>query len=293
MKSGQVILPKSSRWGVFILSFVVMFIFTGIVSGIFNGLGLSERIRVLSVSVIQGLLAFVFPTLLTWILTSSEPAVSIGLREQVSGRLWLWIISLYIIAYPALCQTVFWNEHMSLPDSMAGLEATWRKWEEAGAKTTNEILSVSSIGAMIVNVLIVGLFTGFAEEMFFRAGFQKLIIQSGLHPGIAIWLAALIFSAVHMQFFGFVPRLLLGAMFGYVYYRTGSIWASALLHGINNSIVVVTTWLAALGITSENVDDIFINASGFPWIFVASSAITIIFLIYTAKPVSLFFKRNS
>lgn len=293
MKPGQVILPKSSRWGVFILSFVVMFIFTGIVSGIFNGLGLSERIRVLSVSVIQGLLAFVFPTLLTWILTSSEPAVSIGLREQVSGRLWLWIISLYIIAYPALCQTVFWNEHMSLPDSMAGLEATWRKWEEAGAKTTNEILSVSSIGAMIVNVLIVGLFTGFAEEMFFRAGFQKLMIQSGLHPGIAIWLAALIFSAVHMQFFGFVPRLLLGAMFGYVYYRTGSIWASALLHGINNSIVVVSTWLAALGIISENVDDIFINASGFPWIFVASSAITIIFLIYTAKPVSLFFKRNS
>lgn len=293
MKSGQVILPKSSRWGVFILSFVVMFIFTGIVSGLFSSIGLTERIRVLSVSVIQGLLAFVFPTLLTWILTSSEPAVSIGLREQVSGRLWLWIISLYIIAYPALCQTVFWNEHMSLPDSMAGLEATWRKWEEAGAKTTNEILSVSSIGAMIVNVLIVGLFTGFAEEMFFRAGFQKLMIQSGLHPGIAIWLAALIFSAVHMQFFGFVPRLLLGAMFGYVYYRTGSIWASALLHGINNSIVVVTTWLAALGITSENVDDIFINASGFPWIFVASSAITIIFLIYTAKPVSLFFKRNS
>lgn len=293
MKSGQVILPKSSRWGVFILSFVVMFIFTGIVSGLFSSIGLTERIRVLSVSVIQGLLAFVFPTLLTWILTSSEPAVSIGLREQVSGRLWLWIISLYIIAYPALCQTVFWNEHMSLPDSMAALEATWRKWEEAGAKTTNEILSVSSIGAMIVNVLIVGLFTGFAEEMFFRAGFQKLMIQSGLHPGIAIWLAALIFSAVHMQFFGFVPRLLLGAMFGYVYYRTGSIWASALLHGINNSIVVVTTWLAALGIISENVDDIFINASGFPWIFVASSAITIIFLIYTAKPVSFFFKRNS
>lgn len=293
MKSGQIILPKSSRWGVFILSFVVMFIFTGIVSGLFSSIGLTERIRVLSVSVIQGLLAFVFPTLLTWILTSSEPAVSIGLREQVSGRLWLWIISLYIIAYPALCQTVFWNEHMSLPDSMAGLEATWRKWEEAGAKTTNEILSVSSIGAMIVNVLIVGLFTGFAEEMFFRAGFQKLMIQSGMHPGIAIWIAALIFSAVHMQFFGFVPRLLLGAMFGYVYYRTGSIWASALLHGINNSIVVVSTWLAALGIISENVDDIFINASGFPWIFVASSAITIIFLIYTAKPVSFFFKRNS
>lgn len=293
MKSGQIILPKSSRWGVFILSFVVMFIFTGIISGLFSSIGLSERIRVLSVSVIQGLLAFVFPTLLTWILTSSEPAVSIGLREQVSGRLWLWIISLYIIAYPALCQTVFWNEHMSLPDSMGGLEATWRKWEEAGAKTTDEILSVSSIGAMIVNVLIVGLFTGFAEEMFFRAGFQKLMIQSGMHPGIAIWIAALIFSAVHMQFFGFVPRLLLGAMFGYVYYRTGSIWASALLHGINNSIVVVTTWLAALGIISENVDYVFIIASGFPWIFVASSAITIIFLIYTAKPVSFFFKRNS
>lgn len=99
--------------------------FTGIISGLFSSIGLSERIRVLSVSVIQGLLAFVFPTLLTWILTSSEPALSIGLREQVSGRLWLWIISLYIIAYPALCQTVFGT-------NICHFRIQWEDWKQLG-----------------------------------------------------------------------------------------------------------------------------------------------------------------
>lgn len=289
MKSGQVILPTSSRWGVFIFSFVVMFIFTGISIGLLGGLGLSERVRVLSVSVIQGILVFVLPTLLTWIFTSTEPASEIGLRRHVSGKLWLWAIGLYVLAYPALCQTVFWNEHMTMPDSMSGLEQTLRKWEAAGAETTQAILSVKSTGAMTVNVLIVGLFTGFVEEMFFRAGVQKLMIRSGIRPVVAVWLAALIFSTMHMQFFGFLPRLLLGAMFGYVYYRSGSILIAALLHGINNSVVVVTSWMTQRGIINEDIDSFFINETGFPWIFLVSAAVTILFLMLTG-PRSPFIK---
>lgn len=288
MKSGQVILPTSSRWGVFVLSFVVMFIFTGICTGVIGDLGLSARARVLSVSVIQGILAFVLPTLLTWMLTSADPASEIGLRQRVSSRYWIWIIAFYALAYPGLCQTVFWNENMTFPASMSGLEHILRKWEAVGADTTKAILSDQSVGALIVNILIVGLFTGFVEEMFFRAGFQKLMIRSAIKPMVAVWIAALIFSAVHMQFFGFLPRLLLGAMFGYVYYRTGSIFASALLHGFNNSLVVVTTWLAARGIINSDLDSFFINETGFPWIFLISTAATITFLFLTGRKSRLF-----
>lgn len=259
----------------------MMFIFTGISIGLLGGLGLSERTRVLAVSVIQGILVFLLPTLLTWMLTSTEPAAEIGLRRQLSGRYWLWAIFLYVLAYPALCQTVFWNEHMTLPDSMSGLEQMLRKWETSGAETTQEILSVKSTGAMIVNLLIVGLFTGFVEEMFFRAGVQKLMIRAGIRPMVAIWLAALVFSTMHMQFFGFLPRLLLGAMFGYVYYRSGSILMAAMLHGINNSVVVVTSWMTQRGIINNDIDSFFINETGFPWIFLGSAAMTFLFLILT------------
>lgn len=283
MKSGQLILPTSSRWGVFILSFVVMFIFTGICTGVLGDLGLSERARVLSLSVIQGILAFTMPTLLTWMLTSSDPASDIGLRQRVSPRVWIWIISFYLLAYPGMCQTVFWNEHVSFPESMSGLEQTLRKWETAGADTTDAILSAQSVWALMVNILIVGLFTGFVEEMFFRAGLQKLMVRSGIRPVAAIWIAAIIFSAVHMQFFGFLPRLLLGAMFGYVYYRTGSLQASALLHGFNNSVVVLTAWLSTHGIINADIDTFFISESGFPWIFMISLAATATFLCLTGR----------
>lgn len=270
------------------LSFVVMFIFTGICSGVLENLGLTERTRVLTLSVIQGILAFTMPTLLTWMLTSRDPASEIGLRQHVSSRYWIWIIALYLLAYPGMCQTVFWNEHMDFPASMSGLEQTLRKWETAGADTTDAILLVQSVWRLIVNILIVGLFTGCVEEMFFRAGLQKLIVRSGIRPVAAVWIAAFIFSAVHMQFFGFLPRLLLGAMFGYVYYRTGSLPASALLHGLNNSVVVFTTWLSAHGIINNDIDSFFINESGFPWIFLISLAATAAFLYLTGRNSRMF-----
>ena len=290
MKSGQIILPKSSRWGVFALSFVVMFIFTGMTAGLMTDM--AERPRVLFISVLQGLLVFILPTLLTWFLTSAEPTSEIGLRSKVSTNYWIWIVLLYLLAYPALCQTVFWNEHTTFPASMSGLEETLRKWEDAAAETTLTILNVDSFGAMLVNILIVGLFTGLAEEMFFRAGCQKMLIRSGMRPAVAIWLSALIFSAIHFQFFGFVPRLLLGAMFGFVYYRTGSIWTSALLHGLNNSVVVVTSWMATRGMISGDIDSIFINENGFPWIFAISAVLTIIFIFFTGPKRVFEFKSN-
>lgn len=290
MKSGQIILPKSSRWGVFALSFVVMFIFTGMTAGLMTNM--AERPRVLFISVLQGLLVFILPTLLTWFLTSAEPTSEIGLRSKVSTNYWIWIVLLYLLAYPALCQTVFWNEHTTFPASMSGLEETLRKWEDDAAETTLTILNVDSFGAMLVNILIVGLFTGLAEEMFFRAGCQKMLIRSGMRPTVAIWLSALIFSAIHFQFFGFVPRLLLGAMFGYVYYRTGSIWTSALLHGLNNSVVVVTSWMATRGMISGDIDSIFINENGFPWIFTISAVLTIIFIFFTGPKRVSEFKSN-
>lgn len=204
-----------------------------------------------------------------------------GMDRSLTLRSLGWMLTLYVIAYPAMAQIIYYNADISFPDSMKGLEQTLRDWENAGADATAAIMSTTTVGGLIVNILIVGLFTGLAEEMFFRAGIQRMMMASRLSPAVAIWSAAAIFSFVHFQFFGFVPRLLLGAMFGYVYWRTGSIWAPALLHGINNSLVVVTEWINHRNGTTFDFEQYVTNTSGIPWWFIFSTLLTILFIIYS------------
>ena len=277
------ILDASSRWGVFALSFVVMFLLMGIMQTIVNSIGLDRRCYILTFSLVQGLFVFIFPTILTWMMTSLRPWHMMGMDRSLSLKSLGWMLALYVIAYPAMAQIIYYNADISFPDSMKRLEQTLRDWENAGADATAAIMSTTTVGGLIVNVLIVGLFTGLAEEMFFRAGIQRMMMTSRISPTVAIWSAAAIFSFVHFQFFGFVPRLLLGAMFGYVYWRTRSIWAPALLHGINNSIVVVTEWLNRRNGTSFDFEQYITNTSGIPWWFIFSTLLTILFIIYSNR----------
>ena len=277
------ILDASSRWGVFALSFVVMFLLMGIMQTIINSIGLDRRCYILTFSLVQGLFVFIFPTILTWMMTSLRPWHMMGMDRSLSLQSLGWMLALYVIAYPAMAQIIYYNADISFPDSMKGLEQTLRDWENAGADATAAIMSTTTVGGLIVNVLIVGLFTGLAEEMFFRAGIQRMMMTSRISPTVAIWSAAAIFSFVHFQFFGFVPRLLLGAMFGYVYWRTRSIWAPALLHGINNSIVVVTEWLNRRNGTSFDFEQYITNTSSIPWWFIFSTLLTILFIIYSNR----------
>lgn len=277
------ILDASSRWGVFALSFVVMFLLMGIMQTIVNSIGLDRRCYILTFSLVQGLFVFIFPTILTWMMTSLRPWHMMGMDRSLSLKSLGWMLALYVIAYPAMAQIIYYNADISFPDSMKGLEQALRDWENAGADATAAIMSTTTVGGLIVNVLIVGLFTGLAEEMFFRAGIQRMMMTSRISPTVAIWSAAAIFSFVHFQFFGFVPRLLLGAMFGYVYWRTRSIWAPALLHGINNSIVVVTEWLNRRNGTSFDFEQYITNTSGIPWWFIFSTLLTILFIIYSNR----------
>lgn len=174
-----------------------------------------------------------------------------------------------------------WNDGWNLPDSMG-----WaRRLEEDARLTTQVMLGGTSIGSLIISVLIVGVLTGIAEEMFFRGGIQKLLICSRINPHLAIWIAAIIFSAMHLQLYGFVPRVLLGAFFGYSMWWSGSLWLPIILHALNNSLVVITSWMAAHGELSSETDiDHIAQGEG-------SLPIVILSLLFTAA--AIFMMRRS
>ena len=76
--------------------------------------------------------------------------------------------------------------------------------------------------------------------MSFRGVLQQLL---GGRRHVAIWLTAVIFSAIHMQFYGFVPRMLMGALFGYVFVWTGSLWVPIVMHFVNNGMAVLVYYI--------------------------------------------------
>ena len=129
--------------------------------------------------------------------------------------------------------------------------------EEASRQQINILLGEPSIGSLIISILIVGVLTGIGEELFFRGGLQNILRTCPMSPHLAIWITAVIFSAMHFQFYGFIPRVLLGAFFGYLAFWSKSIWLPIFAHTLNNSLVVISSWLI-----SRNTSNIDFNKIG-------------------------------
>ena len=193
-------------------------------------------------TVVQDMLVFIIPAIIAAMLSTRLPAKLLAVDVKPPFLTTAMAVLTLIVSAPALNLIIHWNESIHLPESMAGLENWFRQMEEAAAQATDIMMAGPSLGSLIVSILIVGVLAGFSEELFFRGALQRLMMATTLGPHLCIWLTAFIFSAFHFQFFGFVPRFLLGAYFGYLLWWTRSLWVPMIVHIVNNSIVVLSEW---------------------------------------------------
>lgn len=247
---------------------------------------LSEKNSLLLSSALQCVFVFVLPAWATAKFSSPKPTDWLKLNAGFSIKNLIGVIIVYLVSLPFMNQIIAWNESMTFPEIFSGVENQLRAWENSGKATSQTLLSSEGIGSLIVGILTIGFLTGFSEEIFFRGALQR-IMKRPLKVHGTIWFTAFVFSAFHFQFFGFVPRLLMGAFFGYLLYWTGSLWVPVFAHALNNSIVVVTAYI--FGTESETlfIDSVGIAESGFPWMAAISGVLTLIF-IYQFK--DFFFK---
>jgi membrane protease YdiL (CAAX protease family) len=135
------------------------------------------------------------------------------------------------------------NKNMVLPKFLNELEA-WMKLKEAQmAEMTKQLLVMKSIPVLLINLLMLAIIPAVGEEFIFRGCLQKIFGHWIGNYHIAIWITAIIFSAIHFQFYGFMPRMLLGALFGYLLVWSGSLWLPILAHFMNNGVAVVTAYV--------------------------------------------------
>ena len=157
---------------------------------------------------------------------------------------------------------VMWNQSMHLPEALSGLEEWMRQQEDMAEETTRILLDAKSIGALLLLIFIVGFLTGVGEEFTFRGIIQNLIAGKRRNAHAAVWITAIIFSAVHLQFYGFIPRLAIGAYLGYLLVWSRSIWLPVFAHFVNNSLAVISSYIVANGYCSDKIDTIGTSQDG-------------------------------
>lgn len=211
------------------------------------------------------------PIVLAW--TEQEKVSRFYSFKQPKFTLVIIVLAIMIVSMPFMEWTVIWNQKMVLPDFLKGIEEWMKEKEAAAAKMTIQLITVRSNFDFIVNLIMIAVIPAVGEELMFRGGVQRSLNRAFGNPHLAIWLCAIIFSAIHFQFYGFVPRMLLGAGFGYLYYYSGSIWYAMLAHFINNAYAVC----AAFYMQKHNMPlDKADEPLGFAWYgYLISAIITI------------------
>ena len=230
---------------------------------------------------LQNLIMFMLPAVAVGTLCGGgTPLRFLRLDKAPSAMAVAGIVLISLAMTPAMNWLVAWNASLSLPEAMKPVEQWMRAQENAAQEATDTLLSGSSVWALIASVVCVGLLTGLGEEMFFRGALQRICCDGMRRRHLAVWTAAFVFSTLHFQFFGFVPRLVLGAFFGYAYLWSGSLWVPVIGHALNNSAVVAFMWMG-----NNSIDAAAMGEAGSQSAVVAivSAAVTVAMMVAYKK----------
>jgi len=228
------------------------------------------------VQLFQSMAMFLLPPLCMAYLWTQEPMKWLKMDKCQRPGVSLMAILIMLLALPAINLIGHINQQMVLPSFLEPLEQWLKMHEETAGQLTEQFLHVDTYGGLVINILLMAVLPAVAEELSFRGVLMNLFPAKGDRvPHVAIWCTAILFSAVHMQFYGFLPRMLMGALFGYALVWTGNLWVPILMHFTNNAMAVLLYFVSM----RMNWDMKMIDAIGTNdtlWLGVVSLVITLV-----------------
>jgi hypothetical protein len=151
--------------------------------------------------------------------------------------------------------------------------------EKEAAAITKIFLQMNGTSDLLINLFMIDLIPAIGEELLFRGLFQPLFQKLTNNPHLGIWLSAILFSALHMQFLGFFPRMFMGAAFGYLLLWSGSLWLPIIGHFINNAGAVFIAFLIQKNGISEEIETVGAGQGGLLYVVVSSLLVAVLLFV--------------
>jgi uncharacterized protein len=179
----------------------------------------------------------------------------LGLKQRSSFKQILFVL---LLLFPALML----SGSLGAVAKMIPIPADWKTYfdslEEAYSQQVFLLAKITSLKDYLVALLVMAILPAVVEELLFRGALQKMLTNISHKPGVAILITSIIFSAIHLSFYGFFARLFLGLILGYIFHYSRNIWLSILFHFLNNALVVTTIYyyhIKGIGIEKALADD--------------------------------------
>lgn len=199
-----------------------------------------------------------------------------------SGRMLLVSCMLVFAAVPMINYVLEMNMQMHFPEWLKGLEEWMRRAEENAEQLTRTFLAVETPGGLLFNLFMIALIPAIGEELMFRGVLLRIFKRWSGSKHLAVWATAIIFSAIHFQFFGFFPRMILGVLFGYLVVWSGSMWPAIAAHFVNNAAAVTFFYLFHHQISEGTFENLGKGSEGLVY-FLLSLAVTVALMWWVKK----------
>lgn len=186
---------------------------------------------------------FIIPPIIYAKLINENPFIELGIKAKTNFKSIILTVLIMLVVMPFLSFTIDLNSKLILPEFMSAIEEWMKQSEEQSMLLISSFLKMDNFFDFLFIFLLVAILPAVGEELLFRGVLQKFIIRWTKKYHLGIWITAILFSALHMQFYGFLPRLILGVMFGYLFFWSKSLWLPILAHLLNNGSVVINAYI--------------------------------------------------
>lgn len=224
------------------------------------------------------------PALLIVAWTNSKPLQYLKVRtESGINKKIVFSVLVFISSYVFASFLSVWNKGVNLPEWLGEIEKVMRTMEDAALETTQLMLSGNTMGSLLLNIIVIAGLAAVSEELFFRGAMQQFIYEKFKNEHLSVWITALIFSIVHFQFYGFFPRLFLGAILGYLFLYTRNLWVPIVLHFLNNATVIIVNFFWNDTDWYNRIEDMTINYTYILLALVSLAATILLFVVYNKR----------
>lgn len=196
--------------------------------------------------IIQDISLLLIPSIVIMLMMRSDHALSLTELKIPQLKEVGFVFILALCLFPITSFTGQINANMHLPDFLSGVEKWMVEKEDYASNIINQVMVSPTLGIMILNLFIIAILPAIAEEFVFRGVFQKIFYKLFRSGHVAVWFTAFLFSALHFQFFGFVPRFILGLVFGYLFFWSGTLWLPVISHFVNNAFPVILAYIQGM-----------------------------------------------